>query len=126
MINYEKEHRRLWNWLADHPEMDKEDYFKGWPEECIPDNGCFACEEAQERWWDSKAMKYSWDPDAELAFCEFCPIGDLAVMGCYFPWSGLFGSWKSADLPEEKAKIARKIAELPWKEADDNETDRCR
>lgn len=25
MINYEKEHRRLWNWLADHPEAEKED-----------------------------------------------------------------------------------------------------
>lgn len=30
MINYEKEHRRLWNWLADHPEACKAEYFKHW------------------------------------------------------------------------------------------------
>ena len=36
MINYEKQHRKLWNWLAEHPEKRKDDYFEGWPEECIP------------------------------------------------------------------------------------------
>lgn len=104
MINY-KEHRRLWNWLADHPEMDKEDYFKGWPEECIPDNRCFACEEAQERWRDSETMKYSWDPDAEFDFCEFCPIGGLAVMGCFFRGQDCLKAGKALICQRKKLRL---------------------
>lgn len=115
-INYEKEHRRLWNWLAKHPEMDKEDYFKGWSEECIPDNRCFACEEAQERWGDSKAKEYSWDSEAEFAFCEYCPIGGLDVIGCFWAWSGLLQNWRDAKALDERTEFAHKIAELPWEE----------
>ena len=46
MINYEKEHRRLWNWLADHPEAKKAEYFKHWDRNSIPRELCFACEAA--------------------------------------------------------------------------------
>ena len=117
IVNYEKQHRKLWNWLAEHPDKGKADYFEGWPEECIPDNGCFACEEAQERWRDSKAKEYSWDPEAEFAFCGYCPIGGLDATGCFWAWSGLLRNWRDAKALDERTRAARQIAELPWKEA---------
>lgn len=27
-MNYEKEHRKMWHWLASHPSQDKTEYFK--------------------------------------------------------------------------------------------------
>lgn len=106
MINYEEEHRKLWNWLADHPEMDKENYFEGWPEERIPVGRCFACEEAREDFVDSASVL---DP------CTLCPLGGPSVVGCFNP-SGLYQLWRSACSPKKQTRYARKIAELPWKE----------
>lgn len=113
MINYEKQHRKLWNWLAEHPEKRKDDYFEGWPEECIPSGMCFACEEAQERLVDFTSVVF--DP------CELCPLGGLDVMGCFGPTGhykqNWYQKWRSIKSPERRAELARKIAELPWKEA---------
>lgn len=93
MVNYEEEHGKLWNWLADHPEATKRDYFKDWDRGRVPQNQCFACEAA-----------YS---------CQFCPLGGDPIMGCC---GGLYVEWATALTPETRRKLARKIANLPWKE----------
>ena len=112
MINYEKEHRRLWNWLADHPEAEKEDYFKYWDYDNIPQDKCFACEVARRETDD-------------IGYCRFCPLGGSQVVGCI---GGLYIDWWFEEQPEKRRKLARQIANLTWKEKkeDDNETDQCR
>lgn len=102
-INYEEEHRKLWNWLADHPEAEKDDYFDNWGHDSIPYNECFACEAALQ--------------EANCAdagdFCSFCPLGGESVVGCD---SGLFDQWWKSVAPKTRRRLARKIANLPWKE----------
>lgn len=40
-----KEHRKMWNWLAEHPEKWKDDYFKIHHEQFSHiNNDCFLCE----------------------------------------------------------------------------------
>lgn len=102
-INYEEEHRKLWNWLADHPEAIKAAYFKNWDRNSIPFNECFACEAALQ--------------EANRAhtgyFCRFCPLGGESVVGCD---GGLYTEWANALTPERQRKLALQIANLPWKE----------
>lgn len=103
MINYEEEHRKLWNWLADHPEKEKRDYFEDWGAASIPRSGCFACEVASRK---ARRMNI-------FGGCRFCPLGGPSVVGCD---SGLYAVWRCAPDPEERQQLARKIADLPWKE----------
>ena len=104
MINYEEEHRKLWNWLADHPDKDKDDYFEDWPEERIPIQECFACEATRK--------------GSLAADCGRCPLGGPDIVGCY-DWNGLYQTWSRYwQHPKERAELARQIAELPWE--DDN------
>ena len=37
-----KEHRKMWNWLAEHPDMDKDDYLELNDFEYV-ENECFIC-----------------------------------------------------------------------------------
>lgn len=100
-INYEEEHRKLWSWLADHPEAEKGDYFENWGH--TPYNECFACEAALQEA----------DRANEGCFCRFCPLGGESVVGCD---SGLFDQWWESLIPKTRRRLARKIANLPWKE----------
>lgn len=102
-INYEEEHRKLWNWLADHPEAEKRDYFENWSYNSIPKSSCFACEVASR-----KARRIN-----TFGSCRSCPLGGPSVVGCD---SGLYAVWRCAPDPEERQQLARKIADLPWKE----------
>lgn len=106
-INYEEEHRKLWYWLAEHPEAEKADYFKYWDATNWPHSRCFACEAAIER--ATRARKH--------AFCVFCPL-DYAAIGC--DTGGLYDQWADAVSPETRRKLARQIANLPWKGAENN------
>lgn len=92
-INYEEEHRKLWNWLADHPEACKAEYFKHWDYDSIPMNECFACEAARD--------------------CTLCPLSEERLV-C--GGESLFGEWRCEECPEKRRKLARQIANLPWKE----------
>lgn len=105
IINYEEEHRKLWNWLADHPEAEKEDYFKNWDYDNIPQEECFACEAACQETDD-------------IAYCRFCPLGGGQVVGCN---GGLYIDWRYEEQPEKRRKLARQIANLPWKEKKEEE-----
>lgn len=103
-INYEKEHRELWSWLADHPSAEKRDYFEDWDLNSIPRAYCFACEVACEA-----ACRKVW----RMNSCRFCPLGGPSVVGCD---SGLYAAWRCAMPSKHRRQLARKIAELPWKE----------
>lgn len=103
IINYEEEHRKLWNWLADHPEACKAEYFKHWDLVDWPFNLCFACEAAK---------LYSPVPNNDFCCCWFCPLGGGQVVGCN---GGLYIDWRRAKQPEKRRKLARQIANLPWK-----------
>ena len=102
-INYKEEHRKLWNWLADHPEAEKQDYFKNWGIDSIPRSCCFACEVAYRA--ADRANTY--------ASCRFCPLGGPCIVGCD---TGLYVEWQYALILERRQQLARKIANLPWKE----------
>lgn len=103
IIDYEKEHGKLWNWLAAHPEARKADYFKNWGNGSIPRSHCFACEAAAERAIRARVVEY----------CTFCPLGGNRIVGCE---SGLYIEWWFAESREKRRRLARKIANLPWKE----------
>lgn len=108
MINYEEEHRKLWNWLADHPKAKKQDYFDNWDATSIPRSCCFACEVAS-READRVNAYYS--------SCSFCPLGGESIVGCD---TGLFDQWFAEGSPKKRSHLARKIADLPWKEKEDD------
>ena len=105
MINYEKEHRRLWNWLADHPEARKADYFKNWGNGSIPRSHCFACEAAAERAIRARVVEH----------CTFCPLGGPCIVGCDASLGGLYEDWQDAVSSERRQQLALQIANLPWK-----------
>lgn len=106
-INYEKEHRKLWNWLADHPEAEKDDYFDNWDDQDTPQSNCFACEAAVRRAIRARVGEY----------CMFCPLGGSRIVGCD---GGLYTEWMWAEQPEKRRKLALQIANLPWKEKEND------
>lgn len=109
-INYEEEHRKLWNWLADHPGAIKAAYFKNWDRNSIPHNECFACEAALQA--ARRANTYH--------TCRFCPLGGERIIGCD---GGLFVEWAAAASCKRRQQLALKIANLPWKETNHEEED---
>ena len=104
-----KEHRKMWNWIADETErqkrkVSKEDYFNAHPEyEMRPLLDCFCCE---------------YDDQHELRNCRYCPVlWNTENHRCY--WNGtVFGSWGSTESCEwnNAALYAREIANLPERE----------
>ena len=105
-INYEEEHRKLWNWLADHPDAVKAQYFIGWDEPSIPAQECFACAYTQTL---ALVPGPGWH-------CPYCPL-DCDVIGCNI--GGLYDQWRRAKSPETRRELALQIANLPWEEDDD-------
>lgn len=106
-INYEEEHRKLWNWLADHPKAEKSDYFEDWDIDSIPRSCCFACEVAYRA--ADRANTY--------ASCRFCPLGGQCIVGCD---DGLYAEWCEAVSPKRRQQLALQIAKLPWKEKEND------
>ena len=100
-------HRKLWMWLADNPEMEKEDWH-GWDDgyrdefdEITVVGNCFACE------YDSLHRNT----------CKDCPlVWPNKDNSCVSADNGLFSLWESTDNPETRANLARTIAELPVRE----------
>lgn len=94
------EHRKMWRWLAENPEKSKGDYVL---DELIKKginikgmiNQCFLC-------------TYTG------AHCESCPLDWGSATNCCDEGNAsLFKKWIHARSIEEKAKLARQIAELP-------------
>ena len=106
-INYEEEHRKLWNWLANNPKAWKSDYFEDQDIDSIPRSYCFACEVAYRA--ADRANTY--------ASCRFCPLGGPRIVGC---GDGLYNDWHEAVGPERRQQLALQIANLPWKEKEND------
>lgn len=106
-INYEEEHRKLWNWLADHPGARKADYFADWRDGDKPYNLCFACEVAAREA----------DRTGAYSACTCCPLGGELIMGCR---DGLYAEWATAAFRKRRRKLALQIANLSWKGAENN------
>ena len=100
-------HKKLWKYLEDNPEMEKEDW-PGWEwnggkyEEV--ENDCFACGSCE-------------------FICKNCPLiwpenidGDNV---CIF--GGIFDKWDMSHDYEKRASLAHQIANLPVKEGVETE-----
>lgn len=89
----EELHRKMWNWLAENPEMGKEDWFvrKKYTADMRPKSDCFACDECERD-------------------CGKCPL-DRRVIGC---GGGLFSIWSNTTDMHTKSRLAKVIAGLPW------------
>lgn len=94
----EELHREMWNWLAENPEMGKEDWFvrKKYTADMRPANDCFACDECERD-------------------CDKCPL-DRRVIGC---GGGLFNIWLNTPDMHTKSRLAKVIAILPWRRNDE-------
>lgn len=104
-MDYYELHKRLWNWIADKTlelkrKVYKEEYFEamGIPGEEFPENECYACEECNVR-------------------CSNCPINWSPFKIC-FSDGALYDTWQFCPETdyETAATLARKIANLPWRE----------
>ena len=102
-------HKALWNWLAENPDKNKED----WPE--WEENGgerprilcgCFACESVARKGCDSGSR---------------CPLewpihNNMGFTSCIY--GGLFEQWGDAIISSPaqlRSDLARQIANLPVK-----------
>lgn len=100
-------HKKLWNWLAEHPRNSKGDYFRI-ANELIPEHDCYACDY-------SERCVNQMDCDA---FCESCPF---MIENSIFCLNGLYDEWEDAKEDENAARervkeLALKIANLPVRE----------
>lgn len=89
-------HKRLWMWLAEHPEKHKNDWtewkYNGGSLEEI-DADCFACE---------------YTNDCDLCPLVWEPINPSCTCGLFFKWD------ESTDM-EDRSRLALMIANLPVK-----------
>ena len=101
------EHRKMWNWIADETERtrhvaEKHDYFiqNGIDGQLYTNSECFCCE-------------YVCQLGVARA-CSLCPIDWGSDMGiknnCI---NSLYTDWYYCGSPDEAAKLARQIANLP-------------
>ena len=110
-------HKELWNWLAENPDEEKEDW-PGWQVnggkhgEC--ENNCFACEYAL-----SEGHNFEYAPCA-LIWRDHDERFEDDTMRCHINCEYLnseFGLWERCDVSEEeRAALARQIANLPVRE----------
>ena len=118
MTDSEKNHRKMWQWIAEETRRRKRHVEKfecyiafGTPKRERPYCDCYACEEGRQR-----ARDDGYDVDyADLIACCYCPIdwnnGKKCVEG-----GTLYFNWRHARSYEEAAKFAEKIARLEWKD----------
>lgn len=73
-----KEHRKMWNWLAEHPEKYKDDYFEIHHEQFGHiNNDCFLCE------YSSQNSGYCCNEDCLCDWGETGCVGSSQNMGLY-------------------------------------------
>lgn len=98
-------HKALWNWLADHPDKSKTDYFVLNNITEIPYDYCYACD-------------YDIEAEIPVRRCCNCPLIGWGAERCY-NIDGLYDEYLDTLLAqdeEEGRKVALKIANLPVKE----------
>lgn len=121
MNDNEKNHRKMWQWIAEETRrrkrhVEKFEYFKafGIPKWKRPYCDCYACEEAGQRARDDG---YDVDYD-DLMECDYCPIDWNNGKKCVED-GALFRDWRHARSYEEAAKFAEKIAMMEWRNTDE-------
>lgn len=100
-----EKHRKMWRWLAEHPDKGKLDYFMMHDPSARMNNSCYLCDYAVNK--SVHEGRNAW------SYCEYCPV-DWGGKPCKH-YASLFDKWwKSKWGPlEERAEIAKQIAELP-------------
>ena len=129
-------HRKMWNWIADENEkgndVEKTDFIFLEADEFVDDYWgnieidcyCFCCEYAKQK-ADENGEEYDYR-------CKYCPLEwenankDLLFMCCdneeEDDYGGLYNRWRRKNISlKEKAKIARRIANLPERKDSENE-----
>lgn len=96
----EELHREMWNWLAENPRETKKHWCKnhGYTGHDHPLHHCFACEECNKD-------------------CSKCPL-DSRIIGCD---GGLYYIWDTTTDLTTKIRLAKVIANLPWKSKEKTE-----
>ena len=103
-----KEHRKMWRWLAEHPDKNKSDYFElmGIDDSDLY-NRCFLCTYAEAEMERQQVDDY--------VGCNYCPL-DWGDKGCNGTDYSLYDAWVFyGDTSDDDrcAEAARQIAELP-------------
>lgn len=101
-ISLEEEFRKMWRWLADHPEKGKKAYFKDYKGH-IPASTCFACEATLN--------------GTGHVNCSKCPLPIKHDMGGFGCANGLYQQWNDARR-FHRALLAHEISELEWEEVE--------
>lgn len=96
-----KNHRKMWGWLAENPTKNKQDW-PGWKKCGKIQNDCFCCELAIT----------CGEVDCALCPFEWPKTRTDNVMDCS---KSYYGDWWEAAAPEERAKYAALIRDLPEK-----------
>lgn len=99
-----KNHRKMWRWLAKHPDKTKGDYFILHDPKADLERDCYLYEYA--------ANNSTADEIFNLDICDHCPL-DWDGNCCPGLYS-LFSDWHfSRGNDVERAELAKQIAELP-------------
>ena len=96
-----KNHRIMWNWLADNPDKGKQDW-PGWEDEGLVRNHCFLCEYTISHNLPCKECLVDWGTIPNHCGSYYAPYTQYQ---------------KTEDL-SKKAYYARKIANLKERERD--------
>lgn len=120
-MTLEQAHRMLWNWLADNPDKDKEDFFEKFKCNIKPIDTCFACECAgrslsNPRIANCKKCPLTWgtEKDERYKYKEtYCLyIGDYFDLD--YDFVPLYEKYENNNYYDEKSDIAKQIAEMEW------------
>lgn len=95
-----RKHRKMWRWLAEHPDKGKWEYLKLYNSKGAEIESCFACTYAERL-----------AHDADDDWCRHCPL-DWGGRDCR-NFDSLFMDWLNSIEPEERAILAMRIAKLP-------------
>lgn len=112
VFNHTK-HKELWQWLSEHPEMDKKDVFivtelLSFP---APRAYCYACQACKE-------LMLAERRDTSVLDCSLCPLEwpDSDCEFSDFSRTGLYSRWEDLKTTlAERADLARQIRDLPVK-----------
>ena len=133
-------HRKMWRWIADETErrgvpVYKSVYFKemGFRKEEIPLSLCFCCDYGEKE-FGINVIDLDIEERRKLSKCTYCPLqwngeDNRHNIFCYNDpicpsKKGLFKEWSDAVWERDisrAAEIARKIAELPEKDTNNNQ-----
>lgn len=97
-------HRKMWRWLAEHPDKGKLEYLMAHDPKAKLACHCYLCDYAEKREGKRRVAGLS---------CGSCPL-DWRGKTCG-RFDSLFDKWRKYSLAslKERGDIARQIAELP-------------